>query len=83
LAIAGVALAATDRRRRIVALFGAVGLVSAMVDIYVSYVGDAIEVNRHLVGPLARLAVMTIICVVLGIERLTTLVGPRQASVDS
>ena len=78
LAFAGVAAAATDRRRRMVALFGAVGLVSAIVDFYVSYVGDAIEVNRHLVGPMGRLAVMSIICVSLGIERVASWASARR-----
>ncbi len=77
IAFAAAAFAALDRRRRLVAVFGVVGLVSALVDLYVCYVGDAVEVNRHLVGPLARVAVMSIICVGLGIDRLVAFASER------
>lgn len=56
------------RARGAVVLFAAAGLVSAFVELYASYVGDSLEVSRHLVGPLSRLAVMLAICVVIGID---------------
>jgi hypothetical protein len=68
-AIAGLALAATDRNRRRLVLFAAAGLFSAAVDFYMSYIGDAMEVNRHLVGPLARLTIMLVIAVALGLDQ--------------
>ena len=51
-----------------VALFACAGLVSALVDVYCSYVGDPLEVGRHLIGPSARLAVMVAVCIGLGVE---------------
>ena len=41
-----------------------------MVEIYLSYVGDSMEVNRHLIGALCRLSLMIIICVALAVDRL-------------
>jgi hypothetical protein len=72
LAIAGIATAATDPRRRLLAYFAAVGLLSAAVDVWCSYVGDPMEVNRHLVGPLARLNVFVIIAVAIGADVLVS-----------
>lgn len=41
-------------------------VVPAWVDLYLAYVGDAVEVARHLVGPLVRMSIGTIIAVALG-----------------
>ncbi len=68
LAAAGLGLAAADRRRRLLAAVVAAGLLSAAVDIWCSYVGDPMEVNRHMVGPLARLSVLIIVAVALGAD---------------
>jgi hypothetical protein len=68
LAAAGVGLAAVDRRRRLLVVVVAGGLLSAIVDIWCSYVGDPMEVNRHMVGPLARLGVLVIVAVALGAD---------------
>ncbi len=68
LAAAGLGIAASDRRRRLLAAVVAAGLVSAIVDIWCSYVGDPMELNRHMVGPLARLTVLVIVAVALGAD---------------
>ena len=68
-AVAFVAVAvAASRRRRLMAAFAFFGLLSALVDVYFSYVGDAMEVNRHLAGPMARLAIMSVIAVALAVD---------------
>jgi hypothetical protein len=51
-------------------------LVSAIVDIWSSYVGDPMEVNRHLVGPLVRLNVTAVVAIALGADRLLAPAGP-------
>jgi hypothetical protein len=68
LAAAGLGLAAADPRRRLLAGVVAAGLLSAIVDIWCSYVGDPMEVNRHMVGPLSRLSVLVIVGVALGAD---------------
>ncbi len=68
LAAAGLGIAASDRRRRLLAAVVGAGLVSAIVDIWCSYVGDPMELNRHMVGPLARLTVLVIVAVALGAD---------------
>jgi len=70
LTVAGLAYAATDRRRRVLAFATSVLFVSAIVDVWTSYVGDPMEVDRHLVGPLARLSVTAIFAVALGVDAL-------------
>jgi hypothetical protein len=69
LALAAVALATTSRSRPVVAVFGFATLLSGLVEFYLSYIGDSMEVNRHLVGAMARIAVMTTICIALGVDR--------------
>jgi hypothetical protein len=71
LATAGLGLAAGDRRRRLLVVVVGAGLLSAVVDIWCSYVGDPMEVNRHMVGPLARLSVLVIVAVALGADAAT------------
>ena len=68
LAAAGIAFAATDRRRRLVAVATGVMLVSALADLYVSFAGDSIEVERHLVGPLLRLSVAMVVAIAIGVD---------------
>jgi hypothetical protein len=68
LAAAGIVAMAIDRRRRLVALFCSAGLVSVLVEIYFSYVGDSIEVQRHLVGSLLRLSVLLVVTTALGAD---------------
>jgi hypothetical protein len=56
------------RRRQALGLLLAFLLVGAMVDLYLSFVGDAVEVGRHLAGPLLRLSVAVIIAVGVGLD---------------
>jgi hypothetical protein len=56
------------RRRRALGLFAGFLLLPAWIDLYVSYAGDAVEVSRHLVGPLSRLSVSIVVVVAIGID---------------
>ena len=67
LAVAGiVALALT--RRRVPAVVSALLLASSFVDLYMAYVGDSVEVQRHMVGPLARMTAIMVVCIVSGLD---------------
>jgi hypothetical protein len=79
----GLAIAAADSRRRLLALAMAIGFGSALLDIWISYIGDAMEVNRHLVGPLVRINVFVIIGVMLGLDALVASVRRQRAAVGS
>ena len=67
LSAAGLTLAAL-RRRRVQAVVLGLALVSTFVDLYMAYVGDSVEVQRHMVGPLARMALIMVICVGVGAD---------------
>ena len=56
------------RRRRALGLFAGFLLIPAWIDLYLSYAGDAVEVSRHLVGPLSRLSVAIVVVVAIGID---------------
>jgi hypothetical protein len=70
IAIAGVALAvaAIERRRRLLVLFGAAGLVAAVLDLLLSYASARSELARHL-APARTLASLVIVaCIALGLD---------------
>lgn len=77
-AAAGLALAA--RRRGLQSIVLALLLVSSFVDLYIAYVGDSLEVQRHMVGPLSRMAVIMVICVAVGIDALLVNIKQRLVS---
>ncbi len=56
------------RRRRALGLFAGFLLIPAWIDLYLSYAGDAVEVSRHLVGPLSRLSVAIVVVIAIGID---------------
>jgi hypothetical protein len=68
LAAAGLIVAAFERRRRLIVYMLAVGLLSAVVDIWTSYTGDPMEVNRHLVGPMLRIDVLALMAIAIGAD---------------
>ena len=70
LGIAGIGIAAFERRRQLLAYTMAVLLLSGLVDLWSSYVGDPMEVNRHLVGPLLRCDVVLVMAIALGADSL-------------
>lgn len=56
------------RRRHALGVFVAFLLVGAVVDVYLSFVGDAVEVGRHLTGPLLRFSISVIIAAGIGVD---------------
>ena len=67
----GLLLAA--RRRRVQSLVLGLLLLSTYVDLYMAYVGDSVEVQRHMVGPLARMTIVMLLCIALGVDSLFTM----------
>lgn len=66
-----VALAvAYGRRRGVQSLTLGLLLLSTFVDLYMAYIGDSVEVARHMVGPLSRMAVVMVIILGVGIDSL-------------
>lgn len=76
IAAAGVGLAAW-RRRRVEAVVLGLLLASTFVDLYMAYVGDAVEVQRHMVGPLARMALVMVFCLGIGVDAMIDVVHSR------
>ncbi len=62
------------RRRRALGLYAGFLLIPAWIDLYLSYAGDAVEVGRHLVGPLSRLSVAVVVVVAIGVDSAIALV---------
>ena len=65
-AVVGLAFAFSRRRGQAVVL--GLLLASTFVDLYMAYVGDSVEIQRHLVGPLSRMAVVLMLCVLVGAD---------------
>ena len=77
IAVVGIALAAV-RRRRVQATVLGLLLLSSFVDLYMAYVGDSVEVQRHLVGPLSRMSLVMLICLSVGVDCLVEIARRRQ-----
>ncbi|HEY4331857.1 MAG TPA: hypothetical protein VGM78_04785 [Ilumatobacteraceae bacterium] len=76
LSVAALAIAFT-RRRRVQAVVLALLLVSTFVDLYMAYIGDSVEVQRHMVGPLSRMALVMVLCLAVGFDAMVELVSER------
>jgi hypothetical protein len=74
-----VGLAVAARRRGLQSTVLGLLLVSSFVDLYVAYVGDSVEVQRHMVGPLSRMALVLVLCVCVGIDTVLVRAHHRQA----
>ena len=83
--VIGLALAMW-RRRSVQAVVLGLLLLSSFVDLYMAYVGDSVEVLRHMVGPLSRLSLVMVVVAGVGLDALmTALLGesrPDRASTD-
>lgn len=82
LALAAIASALALRRfpRSGPVWFGLAGIVLVLLELYVSVAADPLEVLRHVVGALARLSVMLIVCTAVALDALGR--DPRQATAD-
>ena len=78
IAVGGVGLAAW-RRRRVEAVVLGLLLASTFVDLYMAYVGDSVEVQRHVVGPLARMALVMTFCLGIGLDALIDVVRSKRS----
>ena len=76
ISVAGLVLAAV-RRRGLQAIVLGLLLASSFIDLYMAYVGDSVEIQRHMVGPLSRMALIMVICFGVGIDALIELVPTR------
>ena len=78
LAVAGLVLAAR-RRRGVQATVLGLLLASTFVDLYMAYIGDSVEVQRHMVGPLSRMALVMVLCFGLGADSFVESIRLRRA----
>ena len=76
LLLAGAGLLSAFRRRRAQSIVLGLLLVSCAVDVYIAYVGDSVEVQRHLVGPLSRLTAILMIFVAIGLDSVIEQIRP-------
>jgi hypothetical protein len=88
LAIGGLALLAFEGGRGATVFCLGVGLASAFLDVVGSYVGDSVEVARHLVGPLARLQLFLACSVAVGLDALVGMAvrgrsAPRDRTIET
>ncbi len=57
-----------DRRRIRTAVFGATALLLTIVELYLTWGGDPVEMQRHVIGALSRLSVILVIVVASGVD---------------
>ncbi|MCU1389692.1 MAG: hypothetical protein JWL72_3030, partial [Ilumatobacteraceae bacterium] len=48
------------------------------VDLYMAYVGDSVEVQRHMVGPLSRMALVMVLCLGVGVDSMVESIRLRR-----
>jgi hypothetical protein len=68
LAVLGAGVA--GQRRLALGCLAAFVVAPAWIDVYLSYVGDAVEVARHVTVPLLRVAVGSVVAIALGADAL-------------
>ncbi|MCU1401026.1 MAG: hypothetical protein JWN62_4135 [Acidimicrobiales bacterium] len=79
LAVAGLVLAAKRGRGAQASVLGLL-LASTFVDLYMAYVGDSVEVQRHMVGPLSRMALVMVLCLGVGADSLVESIRVRRVA---
>ena len=77
ISIAGLFFLSKSRKLAIVSI---VALSAALVELYASIAGDAVEVQRHLIGPFFRLFIILILSTVFAIEKIYLDVRNRPVS---
>jgi hypothetical protein len=76
-AITGLFFLSKSRKLAIVSI---VALSATLVELYASIAGDAVEVQRHLIGPIMRLSVVLILATAFAIEMIYLGLRHRQTS---
>ena len=69
---AAIAVIVIAKRTRLLALILGTGLVASLVELYSSIATDAVEVQRHTVGPMLRINLICIIAIILAADSLVT-----------
>lgn len=83
LALGALASIAVARKRRALGVVLGVALVTTITEAYTSYVLDAVEVQRHLVGVLLRIGVIVVIAVALALGDAVSKTSPRTSQPSS
>lgn len=82
--LAGLAVFVVSKRSRLLALILGTGLVASLVELHTSIATDAVEVQRHTVGPLFRINILCVLAVLLAIDTLVKKTSEsRQRTTDS
>jgi len=68
-------------KTRKLAVFSTIGLIAALIEMYASIAGDAVEVQRHLIGPFLRIFVIVILTTALAVEMIYLSFKNRHAPV--
>jgi hypothetical protein len=78
--LSAFAIAVAGRCRLAHGCLAALVFVPAWIDVYLSYVGDAVEVARHVAIPLLRVATASVVVIALGADAL--IVNQRRRSLS-
>ena len=81
LAIGALATIAVARKRRALGVVLGVALTATIVEAYTSYVLDAVEVQRHMVGVLLRIGVIVVVAIALALGEAWPRESPRLAPI--
>ncbi len=66
-----------------IAVFSTIALAAFLTEMYASIAGDAVEVQRHLVGPFLRIFIIVIIAIALAVETIyCAFKNQNSASID-
>ncbi|CAB4886998.1 unannotated protein [freshwater metagenome] len=76
--LAAVGLALAARRRGLQSIVLGLLLASCFIDLYMAYVGDSVEVQRHMVGPLSRMVLVMVLCIATGLDAAFTSIRLRK-----
>lgn len=67
-AVGSLVVLALFSRRKYLVLAVAVGLIASIAELYISLTGDAVEFQRHLVGPILRVLVLCLLAISLFLD---------------
>ena len=83
LVVGALASIAVARKRRALGVVLGVALFTTITEAYTSYVLDAVEVQRHMVGVLLRIGVIVVIAVALALGDAVSRTSPRTTQPNS
>lgn len=82
IAFAGIAALSYFAKSRKFAVFAAIALGACLIEMYASIAGDAVEVQRHLVGSFLRIFVVVIIAIALASEAIYRSFNKQNSEAD-